>query len=196
MSTEREKLVHFIRQNQPLLNETHASAVAEFFQKKQLTKNELFLLQGKISNEYFFLEEGCIRSFTHNLEGEDVTTGLYTANRVVCELSSFFKRIPSKENYQALSDCNVWVITFETLQQAFHALPEFREFGRALLVNEYAALKTRMLSTLHETAEERYTNLLRSSPDIFQHAPLKNIASFLGITDSSLSRIRKEFVKK
>jgi hypothetical protein len=53
-----------------------------------------------------------------------------------------------------------------------------------------------MLSTLHETAEERYGSLLRTNPDIFQHAPLKQIASYLGITDTSLSRIRKEFARK
>jgi hypothetical protein len=75
-------------------------------------------------------------------------------------------------------------------------MPEFREFGRTILVNAYAQLKQRMLAMIQETAEQRYAYLLQTNPDIFQHAPLKNIATYLGITDTSLSRIRKEFSKK
>lgn len=75
-------------------------------------------------------------------------------------------------------------------------MPEFRELGRAILVNEYAQLKQRMLSGLHLKAEERYIQLLKNNPDVFKHVPLKQVASYLGITDSSLSRIRREFVQK
>jgi len=82
------------------------------------------------------------------------------------------------------------------LNKLFHELYEFREFGRHILVKGFAALKSRMLSMITETAEERYAGLLKTNPEIFQHAPLKTIASYLGITDTSLSRIRKEFSKK
>lgn len=196
MSQAKQKLVQFILKIQPLLTEEQAVNVAGFFNEKVIPKGEIFLSKGKVSDEYYYLEEGCVRSYTQNLEGEDVTTGLYSSSRVVCELMSFFMRVPAQENYLALSNCRTWFINFQTIQKAFHSLPEFREFGRALLVNEYGRLKTRMLSTLHETAEERYANLLISNPDIFQFAPLKNIASYLGITDTSLSRIRKEFARK
>jgi hypothetical protein len=64
------------------------------------------------------------------------------------------------------------------------------------LVRGYAALKARMLSMITDTAEERYEKLLQSNPEVFQHAALKHIASYLGITDTSLSRIRKELTKK
>ena len=196
MDFGKHKLINFIQQNQPFLNESQAREVAAFFNKQLISKGEVFVTKGKVSNAYYYMESGCVRSYTQNLDGEDVTTGLYSSHRVVCELTSFFKRVPAQESYQALSDCKMWHVSFENVQAAFHSLPEFREFGRALLVNEYGALKTRTLSTLHETAEERYANLLKGSPDIFQYAPLKNIASYLGITDTSLSRIRKEFAKK
>jgi CRP-like cAMP-binding protein len=78
----------------------------------------------------------------------------------------------------------------------FHSIPEFREFGRANLVNAYAGLQERTLSMINLTAEQRYENLIASQPEIFQHSPLKYIASYLGVTDSSLSRIRKDFVSK
>jgi CRP-like cAMP-binding protein len=196
MPAGKEKLIAFICHTQPLLTQEQAMAVADFFSKKELPKNSIPFTEGKMCGEYYYLESGYVRSYTHNLDGEEVTTGLFVPDRVVCDLLSFFKRIPARENYQTLTDCDVWCITFDQLQMAFHSLPAFREFGRALLVNEYASLKVRMLSTLHETAEERYANLFISNPDIFQYVPLKNIASFLGITDTSLSRIRKEFVKK
>jgi CRP-like cAMP-binding protein len=89
-----------------------------------------------------------------------------------------------------------WYITYEQLNMLFHSLPEFRDFGRSVLVKGFAALKTRVLSMITETAEERYAHLLETNPEVFQYAPLKNIASYLGVTDSSLSRIRKEFTKK
>jgi len=74
-------------------------------------------------------------------------------------------------------------------------MPQFREFGRTILINTYALLKQRTLSMIRKTAEERYVHLLETNPDIFQYAQLKNIASYLGVTDTSLSRIRREFSK-
>jgi len=65
-----------------------------------------------------------------------------------------------------------------------------------VLVKGFTELKTRTLSIITETAEDRYEQLLKTNPEIFKHAPLKNIASYLGITDTSLSRIRKEVAKK
>jgi hypothetical protein len=74
-------------------------------------------------------------------------------------------------------------------------MPAFREFGRHILVRGFAGLKNRMLSMITDTAEVRYMKLLDSSPAIFQQASLKHIASYLGITDTSISRIRKEISK-
>jgi len=82
------------------------------------------------------------------------------------------------------------------LQTLFHNIPEFREFGRMILVKGFIAFKQRALSLINETAEQRLENLVKVRPEIFQKAPLKNIASFLGVTDTSLSRIRREIAKK
>ena len=112
---------------------------------------------------------------------------------MVFEVSSFFNRTKSRENIQALSDCKGWVVTYEKLNRLFHGLPEFRDFGRSILVKNFSLLKIRMLSMITETAEERYRNLLQNNPEIFQYAALKHVATYLGVTDTSLSRIRKEF---
>lgn len=178
---------------------TAASVVSEaaaLFEAKELPKHSLLLKEGLVANAYLVLESGFLRAFTHNTEGEEVTTAFYAPGQVVFEVASFFRRIPSKENIQALTDSHGWMLSFENLNHLFHTHIAFREFGRMVLVKSFAALKDRMLSQITETAEQRYLFLLEKNPDIFQQAPLKHIASYLGITDTSLSRIRKELSKK
>lgn len=167
-----------------------------YFTEKTMAKGSLLLKEGLVANEYLVLESGFLRAYTHNHEGEEVTTAFFAPGAVVFEVASFFNRTPSKENIQALADSKGWVLTFEGLNHLFHAHPAFREFGRAVLVKGFAALKDRTLSMINQTAEQRYLSLLRTNPAIFQQAPLKQIASYLGITDTSLSRIRKELTKK
>ena len=170
--------------------------VTDQFQNKVILRNQFLLTEGILSDEYFLLEKGFMRAFAIDTEGNEVTTNFYFENQAVFEVSSFFMRTKSRENIQALTDCEGWVISYAGLNRLFHSLPEFRDFGRSVLVKSFSDLKTRMLSMITETAEERYASLLKTSPEIFRYAPLKNIASFLGITDTSLSRIRKEFSKK
>jgi CRP-like cAMP-binding protein len=191
----KEKLTEFL-ESKNLVSPLIREEIAGHFNSKIILKNQFHLTAGKISDEYLFLEKGCMRAFAHDTEGNEVTTNFCLPGQVILEVSSFFNRTRSKENIQALTDCEGWYITYEQLNNLFHALPEFREFGRSVLVKGFAELKIRMLSMITETAEERYAQLLKTNPEIFQHAPLKNIASYLGITDTSLSRIRKELSKK
>ncbi|MBS1533089.1 MAG: Crp/Fnr family transcriptional regulator [Bacteroidetes bacterium] len=161
-----------------------------------MSKKEFILKAGSVCNASYFIEDGLVRAYTYDMEGNDVTTAFYPANAFATDLFSFFTRTPSKEYTRALTDCKTWRLTYEDMQDSFHTIPEFREFGRLHIINSYGALKERMLSVLQKTAEQRYADLMNSNPEIFQIAPLKNIASYLGVTDSSLSRIRKDFVKK
>jgi CRP-like cAMP-binding protein len=191
----KETLALFFH-NTNLVSLSGAKEIADRFEHKAIAKNQLHLTEGKIGDEYLFLEKGYMRAFAHDIAGNEVTTNFCSPGQVVFEVSSFFNRTRSKENIQALTDCEGWYITYKQLNDLFHALPEFREFGRWVLVKGFAELKTRTLSMITETAEERYEQLLKSNPEIFQHAPLKNIASYLGITDTSLSRIRKDLARK
>jgi CRP-like cAMP-binding protein len=191
----KQPLIQFL-QNSNFVSLKTAEDIAETFTERYLFRNEFLLTEGKICDEYLFLEKGFMRAFAHDTEGNDVTTNFYGDCQVVFEVSSFFNRTRSKENIQALQDCSGWCITYQQLNDLFHALPEFREFGRSILVKGFSALKTRMLAHITETAEQRYDTLLKTNPEIFQQAALKHIASYLGITDTSLSRIRKEYSKK
>jgi CRP-like cAMP-binding protein len=188
-------LIDFLK-NSNLVSLQTAETIALEFVPKKIAANEFLLKEGMISNEYLFLESGFMRAFAHNTDGQEVTTNFYSGNQLVFEVSSFFNRTRSRENIQALEDCSGWVITYQQLNYLFHTLPEFRDFGRSVLVKGFSGLKTRVLSMITETAEARYDALLKSNPEIFQHVPLKHIASYLGITDTSLSRIRKVYSKK
>jgi CRP-like cAMP-binding protein len=190
-----QQLIQFFKSSN-LISQQTAEEIAVMFVPKEINRNEFLFKEGRVCNEYFFLEQGFIRAFAHDTEGNDVTTHFYSGNQVVFEVSSFFNRTVSKENFQAVIDCSGYYITYEQLNNIFHSLPEFREFGRAILVRGFSSLKTRTLSMITETAEQRYDALLKTHPEIFQHAALKHIASYLGITDTSLSRIRKEYAKK
>jgi CRP-like cAMP-binding protein len=194
---DKQPLVSFIQSNIPniIVTKNGLETIAADFEEVEFAKNEYLLKQGKVSN-YFYLAEGFARAFTFDTDGNEITTYFYSKDHVIFEAASFFLRSISTENIQAITDCKVYTTTFEKLNSLFHSVPEFREFGRAMLVKEFVAYKQRTLSMINKSAEERYADLLNTNSEIFRFAQLKHIASYLGITDTSLSRIRKEFMKK
>jgi CRP-like cAMP-binding protein len=191
----KNNLIQFFQDGLPM-SAGKAEQLAEKFKPGKIARNGYLLKEGTVCNESHFIEEGILRSYIYDLEGNDVTTEFYSKRMFASDFLSFFKRITSKEYIQALTDCETWYITYEDMQANFHTMPEYREFGRLNIINHHGMLKQRMLSMLQETAEQRYGNLINSNPEVLQNAPLKHIASYLGITDTSLSRIRKEFIKK
>lgn len=191
----KDSLVQFIQQVLPM-SPAKVGVIAEKFKPLKIEKNNYLLKTGKVCSESHFIEKGIVRSYIYDVKGNEVTIAFYSQNSFASDLLSFFKRSPTKENIQAVTDCETWYITYEDMQESFHTMPEFRDYGRLNLVDQYSKLKERMLSMLQETAEQRYEALISSSPEIFQNVPLKYIASYLGVTDTSLSRIRKEFIKK
>lgn len=194
---EKEQLINFIKANIPNISVTPAGLeiIAAHFEEIEFSKNEFLLKQGKVS-DYYYLAAGFVRAFTFDAQGNEITTFFYPAGRVAFEASSFFLREPSTEYLQAITDCKVYATSFEKLNMLFHSVPEFREFARAMLVREFVAYKQRTLAMINKSAESRYAELITNDKEVFKHAQLKHIASYLGITDTSLSRIRKEFAKK
>ena len=157
-----------------------------------IKEKEFLLKENDISDDYLYLENGLMRTFLHDLEGEEITIDFFTENNVVFEITSFFKRVRSEANIQAITRSNGFRISYEELNTLFHSKPAFRDFGRAILVKEFIASQSRNYGMINRTAKERYQNLLSTKPQILQYAPLKYIASYLGITNSTLSRLRKK----
>ncbi|NMH27846.1 Crp/Fnr family transcriptional regulator [Flavobacterium silvaticum] len=190
-------LIDFIEKNIPniTVSKSALESIAGLFEETDFDKNEFLLKQGKVS-DYYYLASGFVRAYTFDTDGNEITTYFYAKDHVIFEAASFFLHVPSAEYIQAITPCKVFTITFEKLNTLFHDVPEFREFARAMLVREFVAYKQRTLAMINKSAEERYANLMAANKEIFQYAQLKHIASYLGITDTSLSRIRKEFARK
>lgn len=176
----------------PLLSKEDCERIIEYHNRLNFKKGEFLLEVGLMADAYYIVESGLVRSFVHDYDNNDITTGFFTNNTLVIDASSLFQRIPAQENIQALTDVVCWKIDFEDFQRLFHSIEGFREWGRAWMAESLFELKKRSVSMITDSATTRYLHLLRHQPDILKNAPLKHIASYLGITDSTLSRIRKE----
>ena len=194
---EKQTLTDFIKANAPniVVSNQALEKIAEHFEERTFVKND-FLLKGGMNSGYFYLADGFMRAFTYDPDGGEVTTYFYPKDRVVFEIASFFLHTPSTEYIQAITNCKGYLASFDSINLLFHSVPEFREFARMMLVKEFVAYKQRTLAMINKSADERYNELLNKNKEIFKHAQLKHIASYLGVTDTSLSRIRSEFSKK
>ncbi|WP_035805899.1 Crp/Fnr family transcriptional regulator [Lunatimonas lonarensis] len=165
---------------------------------KQVTfqNNDYLLKEGQVEKSYWFIETGFIRSYIIDTEGNDITFNLYSTGDVVIDYPSMFFFAPTRENIQALTDLVCWEISFNDFQEMFNTITNFREQQRGLLVGCYFALKEHSISLIADQAKDRYLRLLKEKPQIVQNISLKHIATFLGITDTSLSRIRKEIASE
>lgn len=166
--------------------------IIQKFRKVTFEKSKLLLRSGVTAKYYWFVEEGFLRSYAIDTDGRDITTRFFAAGDIVIDWPSFFMRTPAIENIQASSACVCWQLDFETFQQLFHQIKAFREAGRSRLIKSYFDLKSHSVSLITDQARERYIRLMKEKPYIIQNAPMKQIATYLGITDTSLSRIRRE----
>jgi CRP-like cAMP-binding protein len=178
----------------PFFFEEELTEIFQAHEKVVFQKGDLILDEGKTANEYYILEKGLARSFVTDFNGNDVTTHFFVENEIVIEVSSLFQRIPTQENIVCITDCELLKIDFDTFQELYHKIQNLSEWGRAWMSQELFAYKQRSVEMFTLSATKRYLNLLEQKPQVVQFAPLKQIASYLGVTDTSLSRIRKEIV--
>ncbi len=165
------------------------------YQRLDFAKHDFLIEEGSVANYYYFIESGFARSYVIDLEGNDITTKFFSAGDIVIDWHSYFLKTPCREDIQAITPCIAWKISFENFMKLFN-IEAFREVGRTRLVNNYFELKNHSVSIIADPARDRYLNLLKTKPDIVQNVPLKQIATYLGVTDTSLSRIRKEILNE
>jgi CRP-like cAMP-binding protein len=189
--------LHFLRE---IFQDTNFAAdeqslVISQFDRVEIGRGDFLLTEGAVGNYYYFLESGFARSYSIDLRGVDVTTKFFSSKDIVIDWQSYFLKTPCKENVQAITSCVAWKITFTNFMKLFK-IEAFREVGRTNLIRNYFELKNHSLSAITTSATERYLALISEKPDIVQNVPLKLIATYLGIADTSLSRIRKQIVTK
>ncbi|MBB6498503.1 Crp/Fnr family transcriptional regulator [Pedobacter cryoconitis] len=178
--------------NHPLLKKEDYQEIRKAHTKIEFQQGSMLLEIGKIAREFYIIEKGLFRSFLYDYNCNETTTEFYCSNEILIESLSLFQRTSSKENFQAITDAVVWKIEYETFQQLLQTVEGFREWGRTWATSQIFSLKQRSINVLTINATDRYLDLIKERPQIIKQSPLKYIASYLGITDTSLSRIRKE----
>jgi CRP-like cAMP-binding protein len=113
-------------------------------------------------------------------------------NDIVISVFSFFTQSPSLENIELLEDTVLYSISYQSLQQLYQQFPQFNLHGRIITEQYYMLSEQRNFALKKQSAKQRYDLLLKQYPQILQKASLGHIASYLGITQETLSRIRKQ----
>lgn len=159
----------------------------EFFRKGEIIQEN-----NKINRQCYFVIQGLVMASYVKDNGEEVTSWFMRVLDVVISVRSFFTQQPSREVIIALEDTICISLSYELLQKIYGDFTEFNFVGRVLTEKYYIQMEERAYSLRMDDATQRYNKLLTDHPDILQRVPLKYIASYLGITPQSLSRIRRK----
>ena len=173
------------------ISDKEFDTLTEFFTPKHLKKKEHLYKQNQICKYIAFVAKGCLRNYHIDDKGDEHIIYFALEDWWVADLQSFFLRIPSMFNMQALEDCELLVSTKTEFENAFETVPVFEKFYRLKTQKAYTNTQ-KSVAEKAETAEDRYRKLLNTSPSIIQRIPQRYLASYLGIQPQSLSRIRKK----
>ncbi len=164
-------------------------ALATHLKQLTLQKGDFLLKEGSTCRYLYFLETGCLRGF-YRLEDKEITHWFGFENDFVTSFHSFITQTPSVENLQVLEDSVLWSISQEALYSLYNQFPEIERLGRMACEKYYIRLEERYVNAQFKTAAERYSQLIESNGQFLQRIPLGYIASYLGISQETLSRIR------
>jgi CRP-like cAMP-binding protein len=185
------KLENFIK-SVTELSDNALEEMLDSFKKVDYPKGTQLLDRGKTCQKLFYLEKGLARSYYYNEKGKDITVWFFTDNNIMVSAESFFQQKSSLYDMELLEDSNLYYITFDQLQSLFNKYHCIERFGRLLAIKLLTQVVDKLNAVQFQTAKERYQFLIQKYPDIAYRAPLGHIASYLGITQETLSRIRAE----
>jgi CRP-like cAMP-binding protein len=143
-----------------------------------------------------FVEKGMLRTFTVDEKGNEPILQFSMEGWWIADLYSFLTEEPSIYNIEALEECELLLITKENWEILLAKVPAFERYFRLLIQNNLIATQRRLMSSLSESAEEKYTKLINNFPGCIQRVPQHMIASYLGITPETLSRIRAQMAAR
>lgn len=162
------------------------------FIPKKLRRKRYLLEDGDPCIYTTFVEKGLLRSFTIDEKGNEHILQLGMQGWWVADLYSFLTGEPSEYNIEALEDSELLLITKSSWDLLLDEVPAFERYFRILIQNNLIATQRRLMGTMSTTAEERYQKLLQDIPDITQRVPQHMIASYIGVTRETLSRLRSQ----
>lgn len=175
------------------LSERELNLVKKTIVFKDVKRGEVLLKENEIATSFYYVRKGCLRLF-HGWD-EEKTINLFLEDEFVISHESFFRKQPSQFHIDCVEDGEVVVCTKEGLDKIIREVPKLNSFLKDQLENNLIDCYQTITSFIVNSPEERYMNLLENKPEILRRVPNHYIASYLGVTPQSLSRIRKRIVK-
>ncbi|SEL12753.1 Crp/Fnr family transcriptional regulator [Olivibacter domesticus] len=163
---------------------------------KSLKKGKVLLNEGEKTNVSYFVSKGLLRAYTLDLNGKEHIIQFAPEDWWIGDRNSVYFNEPAVFNIDVLEDAEVVVITKAFMEQALDICPDFGKYNIYLLHNSIRHMQNRINKLLAATAEERYLDFIKLYPDLTLRIPQMMIASYLGVTPESLSRVRKALAQK
>ena len=185
-----EALINYLLQYGHL-NQQQINLVKSKGTLKESKKDEYYAEAGKIPREVAFLTEGILRICYYNKQGEEITKYFVDENNFVVDINSYNQNIPSSEYAHAITDCTFIALSKEAMQELSLTIIGWDDIINKIIAKALIEKVNKISSMMAEDATERYLNFFQKFPNLAHRIPLSYLASYLGITQSSLSRIRK-----
>ncbi|MFC4263270.1 Crp/Fnr family transcriptional regulator [Ferruginibacter yonginensis] len=183
-----EAIVNLFQSIYPL-SDQFVKALAERLHTKEVKKKQLLLKEGQIAQEIYFIHKGYFKSF-YKKDALEITQWFMKPGDIIIAVNSFYKRVPSYEYIQCINDAEISYISHDDLDYLYNHFIEFNFIGRVLTEKYYILSEERLLGLRKLKAEERYHLFQKNNNDLLNHVSLTDIASYLGISLETLSRIR------
>ncbi|WP_020536736.1 Crp/Fnr family transcriptional regulator [Lewinella cohaerens] len=184
-----EKFINYFSRISPLSKE-ESDAIAESMQTAAYKKGDYLLKEGQVSENTYFVLEGCIREYILS-DGEEKTTNFFSEEQWAISLNSLSPKSSATHNWVCIEDTTVVVGDEQQAQKLFKNFPRFETISRAIMESAFAEQKEALTSYYTDSPEQRYRKLLKTRPELVQRIPQYHLASYIGIKPESLSRIRK-----
>jgi CRP-like cAMP-binding protein len=163
------------------------------FRPKRMRKRQYLLQEGDICRQLTFVENGALFSYSVDSKGSQHVMRFAFEGWWIADLYSFFTDKPSTLNIEVLEDSELLVLDRENHEKLLDKVPAYERYHRIIVQNAYVALQQRVENALGLTAEEKYTRLTEQNPEFMNRVPLNLVASYLGISPETLSRVRGNF---
>ncbi|MGG7437760.1 Crp/Fnr family transcriptional regulator [Chryseobacterium arthrosphaerae] len=166
-------------------------AIFTKLQKEELSKNTILVKPGHTCQHIYFIEKGAARIFYYK-EEKDITDGFRGEETLLLSIISFIRQKPDKRGIELLDDCVLWKLSYDDLEELSEQFPDIQYLYRMIMSSVLIMTQNRIDRMLFQSAEERYDDFIKSHPRAAELLTLGMIASFLGITQETLSRIRSK----
>lgn len=173
------------------LNEEEQQAIVEDILVQEFKKGTMLLRQGDVPTECYFVLKGCVRQYSIDETGKEVTSNFYTEEQAVSIFNRHQQNKPSAYTLTCLEDCILVVGDLDAEKDMFHKHSQLETMIRKMVEENLGEVQDELTSFIASTPEERYKALLRKRPHLINRVPQHQLASYLGITPESLSRIKK-----